>query len=49
MCKCERKRHVLLCVTACVTEHHTLVAGTLCVSVLSYDTAVDVHALLVKS
>ena len=46
--ECERKRHVLFCVTACVSEHHTLVTGSLCVGVFTYDTTVDVHALLME-
>ena len=44
----KRKRHIFLCIAACVTEHHALVACALCIGILAYDTAVDIHALLMK-
>ena len=46
--ECERQRHVLVRVAACVAEHHALVPGPLLVRVCHDHPAVDVLALLVQ-
>ena len=42
----ETDRHIALCLIGCISEHHTLVAGTLFVFVSVVHTAVDVGTLL---
>ena len=46
--KVERKGHIVFRVTACVTEHHALVSGALVFTVLAFNAAVDVRALLME-
>lgn len=47
MCQVDGHRHIVLGLVACVSEHHSLVAGALIVVVAVVDTTVDVVALLV--
>lgn len=47
MCQVDGHRHIVLSLVACISEHHSLVAGTLIVVVAVVDTTVDVVALLV--
>ena len=46
--KGKRKWHVLLCVTACISEHHSLVTCSLSICIFTHNTAVDVNALFMK-